>query len=90
MDEHGVTRSDRLRRYTIPTAVDAPEMVTLLVERGGDGAPFGAEALGAIAMSGPAAAAAQAIEDATGVVLDALPMSPECVLDALPSGNSGP
>ena len=34
-------------------------------------------------MDGPAAAVAQAIEAATGVVLDRLPMTPERVLAAM-------
>jgi CO/xanthine dehydrogenase Mo-binding subunit len=83
VDTRGVMKNDRLTHYIIPTSLDAPEMVTLLVERPFAGGPFGAKGLGEIPMDGPAAAVAQAIEDATGAVLDVLPMTPERVLDAL-------
>ena len=46
--------------------------------------PFGAKGLGEIPMDGPAAAVAQAIEAATGAVLNRLPMTPERVLEATP------
>ena len=44
----------------------------------------GFKGIGEIPMDGPAAAVAQAIEAATGAVLDRLPMTPERVLGALP------
>ena len=58
-------------------------METVLVEIPYEGGPFGAKGIGEIPMDGPAAAVAQAIEDATGAVLDSLPMTPERVLEAL-------
>jgi len=76
-------RNDRLTNYIIPTALDAPEMKTILVEIPFEGGPFGAKGLGEIPVDGPAAAVAQAIEDATGAELDTLPMTPERVLEAL-------
>jgi CO/xanthine dehydrogenase Mo-binding subunit len=75
--------NDRLTNYIIPTALDAPELVTVLVEIPYEGGPFGAKGLGEIPLDGPAAAVAQAIEQATGAVLDLLPMTPERVLEAL-------
>jgi len=89
LDSRGIMVNDRLTNYIIPTALDAPEMVTLLVEIPYAGGPFGAKGIGEIPMDGPAAAVAQAIEDATGAVLDALPMTPERVLAALPAGKPG-
>jgi CO/xanthine dehydrogenase Mo-binding subunit len=83
LDDRGCMRNDRLTNYIIPTALDAPELVTELVEIPFEGGPFGAKGIGEIPMDGPAAAVAQAIERATGVVLDALPMTPERVLGAL-------
>ncbi len=84
LDARGCMRNDRLTNYIIPTAADAPEMVTILIELPFAGGPFGAKGIGEIPMDGPAAAVAQAIEFATGAVLDNLPMTPERVLEAMP------
>jgi CO/xanthine dehydrogenase Mo-binding subunit len=83
-DGKGLMLNDRLTNYIIPTAADAPEMVTLLIQNPYAGGPFGAKGLGEIPMDGPAAAVAQAIEAATGAVLNRLPMTPERVLEATP------
>jgi CO/xanthine dehydrogenase Mo-binding subunit len=83
LDEHHCMRNDRLTNYIIPTSLDAPEMITKIIEIPYAGGPFGAKGIGEIPMDGPAAAVAQAIEQATGIVLDRLPMTPERVLDAL-------
>ena len=83
-DGKGLMLNDRLTNYIIPTAADAPEMVTLLLSNPYAGGPFGAKGLGEIPMDGPAAAVAQAIEAATGAVLNRLPMTPERVLEATP------
>ncbi len=83
LDEQRCMRNDRLTNYIIPTALDAPEMVTKIVEIPFARGPFGAKGIGEIPMDGPAAAVAQAIESAVDVVLDALPMTPERVLDAM-------
>jgi CO/xanthine dehydrogenase Mo-binding subunit len=85
LDALGCMRNDRLTNYIIPTAVDAPEMITRLIEIPYAGGPFGAKGMGEIPMDGPAAAVAQAIEAATGVVLNRLPMTPERVLGAMES-----
>lgn len=83
LDARGCMRNDRLTNYIIPTSADAPEMVTILVEIPFSGGPFGAKGIGEIPMDGPAAAVAQAIEAATGAVLDDLPMTPERILSRL-------
>ena len=83
VDDHGRMINDRLTNYIIPTALDAPEMVTRIVEIPFAGGPFGAKGVGEIPMDGPAPAVAQAIEAATGVVLDNLPMTPERIIDAM-------
>ncbi|MFZ5475830.1 MAG: xanthine dehydrogenase family protein molybdopterin-binding subunit [Myxococcota bacterium] len=84
LDARGCMRNDRLTNYIIPTAADAPEMITKLVEIPFAKGPFGAKGIGEIPMDGPAAAVAQAVEAACGAVLDALPMTPERVLEKIP------
>ena len=83
LDDQAGQKNDRLTNYIIPTSLDAPEMTTVLIELPYAGGPFGAKGVGEIPMDGPAAAVAQAIEDASGAVLDRLPMTPERVLEAL-------
>jgi CO/xanthine dehydrogenase Mo-binding subunit len=75
--------NDRLTNYIIPTTLDAPEMITRIIEIPYSGGPFGAKGIGEIPMDGPAPAVASAIEAAVGVVLNRLPMTPERVLSAL-------
>lgn len=83
LDDVGRMRNDRLTNYIIPTALDAPEMVTRIIEIPYANGPFGAKGVGEIPHDGPAPAVAQAIEKATGIVLDILPMTPERVIAAL-------
>jgi CO/xanthine dehydrogenase Mo-binding subunit len=83
LDPQGRMRNDRLTNYIIPTSLDAPEMITRIIEIPFAGGPFGAKGLGEIPLDGPAPAVAQAIEAATGIVLDTLPMTPERVFKAL-------
>ncbi|MBX3155571.1 MAG: xanthine dehydrogenase family protein [Deltaproteobacteria bacterium] len=63
----------------VPTFADAPELETVLVEVPYPFGPSGAKGVGEIPMDGPAAAVANAVEDALGCAFDALPISPEAV-----------
>jgi CO/xanthine dehydrogenase Mo-binding subunit len=81
--EQGRYRNDRLSTYLIPTALDAPRIETVLVERPFSGVPHGAKGLGELPMDVPAPAVIAAIHDATGVWISELPATPEKVLAAL-------
>ncbi|MBA2538719.1 MAG: xanthine dehydrogenase family protein [Deltaproteobacteria bacterium] len=61
----------------VPTFADAPDLETLIVEVPYPFGPSGAKGVGEIPMDGPAAAVANAVEDALGVAFDTLPLSPE-------------
>ncbi|HET9624869.1 MAG TPA: xanthine dehydrogenase family protein molybdopterin-binding subunit [Kofleriaceae bacterium] len=63
----------------VPTFADAPDLETILVEVPYPFGPSGAKGVGEIPMDGPAAAVANAVEDALGCAFDALPISPEAV-----------
>ena len=63
----------------VPTFADAPELETVIVECPYPFGPSGAKGVGEIPMDGPAAAVANAVENALGVPFDALPLSPEAV-----------
>ncbi len=86
--ENVVYREGRVvnRRMTdciIPTASEAPEMETVIVEAAYPHGPHGAKGVGEIPMDGPAAAVASAIEDALGASFDRLPVLPEDIARAL-------
>jgi CO/xanthine dehydrogenase Mo-binding subunit len=63
----------------VPTFADAPDLETILVEVPYPYGPSGAKGVGEIPMDGPAAAVANAVEDALGCAFDSLPISPEVV-----------
>ena len=63
----------------VPTFADAPELETIIIECPYPFGPSGAKGVGEIPMDGPAAAVANAAEDALGCAFDALPLSPETV-----------
>ena len=70
--------------YRAPLAEDLPaEFVSITQEQGHGPGPFGAKGMGEGAMLPIAAAVANAIEDAVGVRITELPITPERVLTAL-------
>lgn len=69
----------------VPTFADAPEMETIIVEVPYPFGPSGAKGVGEIPMDGPAAAVANAVENALGCAFDALPISPEAIAASKPN-----
>jgi CO/xanthine dehydrogenase Mo-binding subunit len=69
----------------VPTFADAPELETVIVEVPYPFGPDGAKGVGEIPMDGPAAAVANAVENALGCAFDSLPISPEVVAASKPS-----
>jgi CO/xanthine dehydrogenase Mo-binding subunit len=84
--EGGRYLNDRLATYLIPTAKDSPEIDVELLERPWAGDPFGAKGMGELPMDGGAPAVAQAIENATGLLVTEIPATPERLLEAERSG----
>ncbi|MFQ6019835.1 MAG: xanthine dehydrogenase family protein molybdopterin-binding subunit [Dehalococcoidia bacterium] len=81
--EGGQVTNASLGDYKLPTAVDIPELKTVLVRSGGGLAPFEAKAIGEFANNSPPAAVANAVADAVGVRLFELPVTAEKVYHAL-------
>jgi CO/xanthine dehydrogenase Mo-binding subunit len=79
----GRYQNDRLATYLIPTALDAPRITSILVEKPYSGSPHGAKGVGELPMDVAAPAVLDAIHDATGVWISELPATPERVLAAL-------
>jgi carbon-monoxide dehydrogenase large subunit len=67
----------------IPTSRDVPELITVLVESPTGNGPFQGKAIGENPISPVAPAIANAVEDAVGVRITDLPITPEKVLAAL-------
>jgi CO/xanthine dehydrogenase Mo-binding subunit len=70
--------NSRMANYIVPTSLDAPRFTTILVEDPYSKGPGGgAKGIGELPMDGGAPAVAAAIEHATGIVRDDLPLLPE-------------
>jgi CO/xanthine dehydrogenase Mo-binding subunit len=82
--------NDRLATYLIPTALDAPRIHSILLEKPFSGAPHGAKGVGELPMDVGAPAVVAAIHDATGVWIHDLPATPERILAALTNGPMPP
>lgn len=79
----GKMLNNRFTNYIIPTALDIPEMETILVEKPYPYGPYGAKGLGELPMDGGAPALVAAIANATGAFVTEIPATPERILAAL-------
>jgi CO/xanthine dehydrogenase Mo-binding subunit len=79
----GKILNGRMTNYIVPTSLDAPRFTTILVEEPYSLGPGGgAKGIGELPMDGGAPAIAAAIEHATGLVMDHLPLLPEDLREA--------
>jgi len=83
LDDAGRPLNARIGPYWIYRADDVPPTEVFLVETLEPTGPFGAKAVGEIPIDGVAPAVRNAILDATGVAIDAIPLTPERVWRAL-------
>ena len=72
-----------LSTYLIPTAVDIPQVQTVIVEKPDPRGPFGAKGIGEPPNVMPMPALVNAIRDATGVGVREIPVTPEKLLAEL-------
>ncbi|MBI3370887.1 MAG: xanthine dehydrogenase family protein molybdopterin-binding subunit [Betaproteobacteria bacterium] len=79
----GIVTNASFAEYKIPTTMDAPEIVPLLVEVPHAEGPYGAKGLAEPALAPTAPAIANAIFNATGARVTSLPITPEKLLRAL-------
>src|SRR5436309_1464474 len=86
--EDGVSKNPHLLDYKIPTTLDAPEIITILLESGQGLGPFGAKGIGEPAMTPTPAAVMNAVSRAARSPLTQFPMTAERVLAALKSSSS--
>ncbi len=88
--ERGSVVNRRMTDCIVPTFADAPELETIIVEEPYPHGPHGAKGVGEIPMDGPAAAVANALEDALGAPFDAVPALPEHIARALAQAERAP
>jgi CO/xanthine dehydrogenase Mo-binding subunit len=82
-DASGRLVNATLLDYRMPTTLDLPLIDATLVEVAAPNHPYGVRGVGEVPIVPPVAAIANAIHDATGVRMTALPMSPNNVLKAM-------
>ena len=83
-DDEGRIRNLGAIDYRIPTSMDLPlRMESDIVENGDGPGPYGAKGMSEGGLLCVAPAVAEAVRDATGVVIRDLPLSPERVWRAL-------
>ena len=81
--DNGQVLNASLSEYKIPTSVDTPRVITILIEPIDPQGPFGAKGIGESTQIPTAPAIANAIYDAIGVQIKNLPITPDKILRAL-------
>jgi CO/xanthine dehydrogenase Mo-binding subunit len=75
--------------YRMPTSLDLPMIDTVLVEVANPGHPFGVRGVGEVSLVPAMGAIANAIQNATGVRMTEMPMSPGRIMQALWDKEAG-
>jgi len=88
-DGQGRVLNPNLADYKIPTALDMPELDSIIVESHEPNGPFGAKEVGEGGIMPTIPAILNAIYDATGVRINELPVTPERIIRALKSKATG-
>ena len=86
-DEDGRLENPGFLDYRMPVASDLPMIDAVIVEVPNPNHPYGVRGVGETPIVPPMAAVANAIENATGVRMTDLPMSPPRLLEALDNGG---
>lgn len=81
--EDGKMKNNKFSKYLIPTAMDMIDVKNIIVEDPESTAPYGAKGIGEPVMIPIAPAILNAIYNATGVRITALPVTPEKLMKAI-------
>jgi 4-hydroxybenzoyl-CoA reductase subunit alpha len=82
-DAGGRILNANLAEYKIPTCLDMPNVMSLIVESNEPNGPYGAKEVGEGAIMPTIPAILNAVYDAVGVRINELPLNPERVYKAL-------
>lgn len=85
--DNGRVVTASLMDYKIPTAMDIPHIVPIMVDSEDKEGPFGAKGVGEPGLVPVAPALANAVYNATGVLVKNLPLNPENVFFAITEGK---
>jgi CO/xanthine dehydrogenase Mo-binding subunit len=75
--------NNQMTNYIMPTSVDLPPIRVFFEEHGNVHGAHGAKGIGELPMDGPAPAILNAVEDATGVRFNSIPLLAEDLFEAL-------
>ena len=83
--QNGRMANNQMTNYIIPTPADIPPIRVYFEENPYAYGPGGAKGIGELPMDGPAPAILNAIEQATGVSFNHIPLMPEALMEAMSS-----
>jgi CO/xanthine dehydrogenase Mo-binding subunit len=86
--EDGVVANTLLNDYRVPLAAQQPAVEPVIVEAPDADGPYGAKGVGEHGLIGIASAVAQAVEQATGVRIRSLPITPAKIIEGLNAHDS--
>ena len=81
--KNGRMANNQMTNYIIPTPADIPPIRVFFEENPYAYGPGGAKGIGELPMDGPAPAILNAIENATGVSFNHIPLMPEALMESL-------
>jgi 4-hydroxybenzoyl-CoA reductase subunit alpha len=81
--KNGRVANPNFANYRLPRSIGTPEMETILIETLDPEGPFGAKGMGEASLLPTSAAIANAIDDAIGVRIKTLPITPAKIIQAL-------
>ena len=81
--QNGRMSNGQMTNYIMPTAADVPPIRVYFEENPYAFGPAGAKGIGELPMDGPAPAILNAIENATGISFNRIPLMPEAVMQTM-------
>jgi CO/xanthine dehydrogenase Mo-binding subunit len=87
--DNGKVGNPNLLDYAIPTAMDIPNIISVIVEEASPLGPYGAKGVGEPPIIPGAAAIVNAVCDAIGIHVTDIPMTPERIVAALREKKEG-
>ena len=75
--------NSQMTNYIMPTSVDVPPIRVYFEEIPYEYGPAGAKGIGELPLDGTAPAIVNAIEHATGIAINRIPVTPEVLMEAL-------